>query len=29
MAEENIRQKFRLRIIEKITNYFIKEIKQN
>ena len=29
MAEENIRQKFRLKIIEKITNYFINEIKQN
>ena len=29
MAEENIGQKFRVKEIDKIRNYFIKEIKQN
>ena len=29
MAEENIRQEFRLKNIDEIINYFIAEIKQN
>ena len=29
MAEENIGQKFRVKEIDKVRNYFIKEIKQN
>ena len=29
MAEENIKQEFRLKNIDEIRNYFIKEIKQN
>ena len=29
MSEENISQEFRLRNIEKITNYFIKKIDQD
>ena len=29
MAEENIGQKFRLKIIDKTRNYFVEEIKQN
>ena len=29
MAEENIKQEFRLKNIDETRNYFIKEIKQN